>query len=72
MKSFLLFLIHLYQKTAFLRKAFTKTAFGVENYCKFNPSCSQYTYDSIKKYGSMKGIVLGLSRFSKCHPFSKS
>jgi uncharacterized protein len=39
--------------------------------CRFDPTCSEYTAQAISKYGSMKGLILGLKRFSKCHPFSK-
>ena len=36
--------------------------------CRYTPSCSQYTMDAIKKYGSIKGIFLGAKRLSRCHP----
>jgi uncharacterized protein len=39
--------------------------------CRFEPSCSQYTYDAIKKYGPIKGIYLGLKRILRCNPFCK-
>ncbi|MDK4479599.1 membrane protein insertion efficiency factor YidD [Fusobacterium necrophorum] len=37
--------------------------------CRFYPTCSQYTYEAIQKYGCIKGIYLGIKRISKCHPF---
>lgn len=37
--------------------------------CRFNPSCSLYTYQAIEKYGTIKGIYLGVKRILKCHPF---
>lgn len=37
--------------------------------CRFYPSCSQYYYDAIKKYGAARGSVLGMRRILKCHPF---
>ena len=43
--------------------------FGVN--CKFFPSCSDYMIQAIKKYGSKKGVYLGIKRLLKCHPFSK-
>lgn len=39
--------------------------------CKFFPTCSEYTKQAIIKYGSLKGLVLGLVRIIKCNPFSK-
>ena len=40
--------------------------------CRFNPSCSNYMILSIKKNGLLKGVIIGIKRISKCHPFSKS
>ncbi|MFA6056417.1 MAG: membrane protein insertion efficiency factor YidD [Thermodesulfovibrionales bacterium] len=37
--------------------------------CRFIPSCSEYSIDAIKKYGSFKGIYLSLRRILRCHPF---
>ncbi len=37
--------------------------------CRFYPTCSDYTYQAIKKYGFFKGIFLGSKRLLKCHPF---
>ncbi len=39
--------------------------------CRFVPSCSEYTYESIEKYGVIKGSFLGIRRILGCHPFSK-
>ncbi|MBN2104203.1 membrane protein insertion efficiency factor YidD [bacterium] len=34
--------------------------------CQYYPSCSRYTYLSIDKYGSIKGLILGAERFTRC------
>ena len=39
--------------------------------CRFRPTCSAYAYEAISKYGSIKGGILALRRFLKCHPFYK-
>lgn len=39
------------------------------NRCRFYPSCSQYTIEAVEKFGPMKGILLGVRRLSRCHPF---
>lgn len=38
--------------------------------CRFYPSCSQYTYEALEKHGFPKGVVMGLKRLTRCHPFN--
>ena len=38
--------------------------------CRFEPSCSRYMVESIKKYGVLKGLGRGLRRLSRCHPWN--
>ena len=51
---------------------FYKKYLSFGNHCRFVPSCSEYTYDAVKKYGAIKGLVLGLKRIIKCHPWGGS
>ena len=37
--------------------------------CRFLPSCSVYTYQSIERYGILKGIMLGCQRIIRCQPY---
>lgn len=37
--------------------------------CRFEPSCSQYGIDALKKHGPFKGGLLTIKRFVKCHPW---
>ena len=39
--------------------------------CRFYPTCSQYTYQAVEKYGVIKGLWLGLKRVLRCTPLSK-
>ena len=39
--------------------------------CRFHPTCSAYMIEAIESYGVIKGIVLGVKRILKCHPFYK-
>ncbi len=36
--------------------------------CVFEPSCSRYTEQAIKKYGFFKGVIMGADRLERCHP----
>ena len=36
--------------------------------CRYLPTCSEYSIQSIKKFGIFKGAFLSLKRISKCHP----
>lgn len=38
--------------------------------CRFYPSCSQYTYDALQRYGFTRGLIMGFKRILRCHPFS--
>jgi putative membrane protein insertion efficiency factor len=38
--------------------------------CRFTPSCSQYGYEAIKRFGFFKGGWLAAKRISRCHPFN--
>ncbi|MBN1756408.1 membrane protein insertion efficiency factor YidD [bacterium] len=37
--------------------------------CRFQPSCSQYAYQAIRKYGPLKGSFMGIKRIIRCNPF---
>ncbi|MCK9273514.1 MAG: membrane protein insertion efficiency factor YidD [Syntrophales bacterium] len=38
--------------------------------CRFYPTCSEYTLSAIKRYGPVKGLIMGCKRILRCHPFS--
>ena len=37
--------------------------------CKFNPTCSSYFIESLKKYGAIKGSYKSFIRILKCNPW---
>ena len=64
MKKLVLILIKLY------KRYLSPINFGL-NTCRFTPSCADYTYEAVEKYGVLKGGVKGLWRVCRCNPFSK-
>ena len=39
--------------------------------CKYYPTCSQYTYEAIERFGAFKGTFMGAWRILRCNPWSK-
>lgn len=63
-------LIRIYQKLFSFDHSFWARP-EVYRVCIHQPSCSEYTYQAIDKYGVVKGSWLGAKRISRCHPFAK-
>jgi putative membrane protein insertion efficiency factor len=63
-KSLLLALIWLYQKT--LSRVLV-AIFGPV--CRFEPSCSRYAALAIQGHGALRGSLLSVKRLCRCHPF---
>ncbi|HUS15528.1 MAG TPA: membrane protein insertion efficiency factor YidD [Chloroflexia bacterium] len=61
MKTLSLWAIRLYQKT--ISQALPPT-------CRFVPSCSEYGYQAIAKYGFFRGSAMTAWRILRCNPFN--
>lgn len=59
MKKLCLKLIRFYQKNISPR---------TPSVCRFEPTCSQYTYEAIERFGAFYGILLGMNRILRCNP----
>ncbi len=65
-----LILIRIYQKTISPDHGVFSQFFSY-GVCKYQPTCSEYGYDAIKKHGLLKGGLLGVWRVLRCNPWSK-
>ncbi|HZY61607.1 MAG TPA: membrane protein insertion efficiency factor YidD [Edaphobacter sp.] len=39
--------------------------------CLYLPTCSEYAYVALVRFGLVRGSWLALRRFGRCHPFAK-
>lgn len=65
-----LWLIRFYQKTLSMDHGILSGLFSY-GFCRFTPTCSEYGYEAVKKYGILKGGVLTIWRVLRCNPFGK-
>lgn len=40
--------------------------------CRFQPTCSEYAYEAVDKYGILRGGRLAIWRILRCNPFGGS
>jgi len=71
LKKIILKLIRFYQKSSIFHTTIARQLFLTDKVCRFTPTCSEYTYQAVEKYGVIRGLFLGLKRIIRCHPFSK-
>ncbi len=66
MKKIIINSISIYQT---IISVILKNLLGVNKFCRFSPTCSEYAKKEINKKGVVKGLALSFLRISRCHPF---
>lgn len=61
-RKFVIWLIHLYQKTPL-------SSHGL---CRYYPTCSNYAITSIERFGLIKGGFLAIKRILRCAPWGSA
>lgn len=63
-------MIWLYQKTVSPDHSPLMTRLVPGGVCRFHPTCSEYAYTAIERYGIVKGGAMGAWRICRCNPFN--
>ena len=71
MRGFILNIIKFYQNYLSFDTGIPNRVFPQLRVCRFEPTCSQYTYDAVKRYGVVTGLFLGFKRIIRCHPLNR-
>ncbi len=64
-----LLMIRFYQKTLSFDHGLPRFLFP-NGYCRFHPTCSEYGYQAIERYGVIKGGIMTAWRLLRCNPWS--
>ena len=70
-KKLALLTIKAYQKTISPDHSRLGKMRFTHGFCRFYPSCSEYSYEAIEKYGILKGTYLAGKRIIRCNPWNK-
>ena len=69
-KQLAVILINIYQVLLSPDHSWLKAKYPL-GFCRHYPSCSEYSKQSIIKFGFVKGLWLSAKRISRCNPWAK-
>lgn len=61
--------IALYQRTLSPDSGLFRGLFP-HGFCKYHPTCSEYTKQAVGRYGAVRGLLKGVWRIMRCNPYS--
>lgn len=67
---FAIMMLRMYQKTLSFDHGLFSHMFP-NGFCRYYPTCSEYTIRALKKHGFLKGGLMGAWRVLRCNPWSK-
>lgn len=70
LRFFFIKLIRIYQKTLSFDHGLFKYLYP-NGYCRFTPTCSEYSIQAIEKFGILKGGLVAFWRVLRCNPFNR-
>ncbi len=38
-------------------------------HCRYSPTCSAYAIEAVRVHGVFRGLIMGVARIMRCHPF---
>ena len=69
LKSFALGLVWAWR---YALSALVQALIGAPSACRFEPGCSAYAEESLRRFGVFRGAALALRRIARCHPWGGS
>ncbi len=63
------FLITVYQRALSPDHSWVRTQ-RATGACRFYPTCSEYTKQSVERHGVLRGLWFGAKRLARCHPWA--
>lgn len=70
-RKVVVFLITVYQKTLSLDHGVLGKLTDNISFCKYHPSCSEYSKQAVEKHGLVVGGLKAAWRILRCNPWSK-